>query len=443
MPRFRGMKRDIYTKLLAWKASPRRKPLLLQGARQTGKTFILKEFGRNEYRNIAYCNFEEDPGLGQFFQRNLDPQRILGELSIYLNMEINPVTDLVIFDEIQVSNHALNSLKYFAEQKNDIHIAAAGSLLGVKLSVPGSFPVGKVNFLYLYPMTFLEFLDAMGESRYRTLIEDIEIAEPLAETFHTYLIDMLRRYYFVGGMPEAVRHFALKGDGLETREIQKEIIKSYVLDFAKHAPAADIPKLTLVWDSIPKHLAKENKKFVFSAVRKGARAREYENALMWLDDAGLIHRAHAVQTVKRPLMHYADSSCFKVYALDVGLLGALVGSPVDLLVQGERLFNEYEGAFVESYVAQQLVSGFGQSLYYWRSKGGKGELDFLFELAGAIYPLEVKAGINPKSKSLRSYDLQFKPDQLVRTNLLNLRRDGKILNLPLYAISILPALIAG
>ncbi len=443
MAKSHAMKRDIYTKLLTWKASPRRKPLLLQGARQTGKTFILKEFGRNEYRNIAYCNFEEDPGLGQFFERNLDPQRILAELSIYLNMEIHQGADLVIFDEIQVSNHALNSLKYFAEKKNDIHIAAAGSLLGVKLSVPGSFPVGKVNFLHLYPMTFLEFLDAMGESRYRNLIEHIEIAEPLAEAFHTYLIDMLRRYYFVGGMPEAVRHFALKGDGLETREIQKEIIKSYVLDFAKHAPAADIPKLTLVWDSIPKHLAKENKKFVFSAVRKGARAREYENALMWLDDSGLIHRAHAVQTVKRPLMHYADSSCFKVYALDVGLLGALAGSPVDLLVQGERLFNEYEGAFVESYIAQQLVSGFGQSLYYWRSKGGKGELDFLCEFGSAIYPLEVKAGINPKSKSLRSYDFQFKPDHLVRTNLLNLKSDGKILNLPLYAISTLPALITG
>ncbi|MBL6968073.1 MAG: DUF4143 domain-containing protein, partial [Desulfobacteraceae bacterium] len=268
-----------------------------------------------------------------------------------------------------------------------------------------------------------------------------EKIEPLTEAFHVYLIDMLRRYYFVGGMPEAVRHFAEKGDGLETREIQKEIIKSYALDFAKHAPATDIPKLTLVWGSIPKHLARENKKFVFSAVRKGARAREFENALMWLNDSGLIHRADAVQTVRHPLAHYADSSCFKVYALDVGLLGAMAGSPVDLLVHGERLFNEYEGAFVESYVAQQLVSHFGQPLYYWRSKGGKGELDFLCEFAGKIYPLEVKAGINPKSKSLRSYNVQFQPDRLIRTNLLNLRRDGSLLNLPLYAISILPSVI--
>ncbi|MBL7101382.1 MAG: ATP-binding protein [Proteobacteria bacterium] len=435
------MKRDIYADLLTWKSSSRRKPLLLQGARQTGKTFILKEFGRTEYRNTAYCNFEEDPALGDFFQRDLDPQRILAELSVYLNLQIQPGADLVIFDEIQVSDRALNSLKYFAEKKSDVHIAAAGSLLGLKLSGPGSFPVGKVNFLQLYPMTFMEFLDAMGQSRYRNLIEHIEKIEPLTEAFHVYLIDMLRRYYFVGGMPEAVRHFAEKGDGLETREIQKEIIKSYALDFAKHAPATDIPKLTLVWGSIPKHLARENKKFVFSAVRKGARAREFENALMWLNDSGLIHRADAVQTVRHPLAHYADSSCFKVYALDVGLLGAMAGSPVDLLVHGERLFNEYEGAFVESYVAQQLVSHFGQPLYYWRSKGGKGELDFLCEFAGKIYPLEVKAGINPKSKSLRSYNVQFQPDRLIRTNLLNLRRDGSLLNLPLYAISILPSVI--
>jgi hypothetical protein len=437
------MDRDIYKKLLAWKASYRRKPLLLQGARQTGKTFILKEFGLREYRNTAYCNFEEDPALGRFFQRDLNPKRILAELSIYMNLEIQPGIDLIIFDEIQVSNQALNSLKYFAEQKNDVHIAAAGSLLGVKMSVPGSFPVGKVNFYYLHPMTFFEFLDAMGESRYRNLLEDIETPTPLAEAFHSHLVDLLRFYYFVGGMPEAVKHFADQGNALEIREIQQEIIKSYVYDFAKHAPATDIPKLTLIWDSIPKHLAQENKKFVFSAVKKGARAREYENALTWLTDAGLIYRTNAVQTVRHPLKHYAESSCFKVYALDVGLLGAMAGSPVELLARGKRLFSEYEGAFVENYVAQQLVSHFQQPLYYWRSKGGKAELDFLCEFGANICPLEVKSGINPKSKSLRSYDFQFKPDRLARANLLNLKCDGKIVNLPLYAISLLPTLIGG
>jgi predicted AAA+ superfamily ATPase len=263
------MKRDIYAKLLTWKSSSRRKPLLLQGARQTGKTFILKEFGRNEYVNSVYCNFEEDPGLEQFFQRDLNPERILAELSIYMNLDIRPQDDLIIFDEIQISNRALNALKYFAEQKTDVHMAAAGSLLGVKMSGPGSFPVGKVNFLQLYPMTFMEFITAMGETRYRKLLENVDAFVPLTEAFHIHLIDLLRSYYFVGGMPEAVMHFAESGNVWEIREIQQEIIKSYVLDFAKHAPTADIPKLTQIWDSIPGHLARENKKFIFSAVKKG------------------------------------------------------------------------------------------------------------------------------------------------------------------------------
>ena len=431
------MKRDIYRKLTDWKSSRTRKPLLLQGARQTGKTYIIKAFGRNEYENAVYCNFEEDPGLDAFFQRDLNPERILRDLSIYYDHEIRPGVELLIFDEIQVSNRALNSLKYFNEKRNDIHIVAAGSLLGVKLSAPGSFPVGKVNFLRLFPMTFMEFLDAMGESRYRRLIGNMSEPVPLPEAFHDRLTDLLRQYYFTGGMPEAVRHFAETGSASEIRQIQEEIIRSYIMDFAKHAPASDIPKLTLIWDSIPGHLAKENRKFVFSAVKKGARAREYENALTWLEDAGLIHRAAAVRTVRHPLKHYADRGCFKVYALDVGLLGAMSGSPVALLARGDRLFNEYEGAFVENYVAQQLISHSQPSLYYWRSRGGRAELDFLCEFAGRICPLEVKAGINPRSKSLRSYDLQFSPSALVRTTLLNFKKDGKILNLPLYALSVL------
>ena len=435
---FITMERDIYKQLLEWKSSPRRKPLLLQGARQTGKTFILKEFGRNEYENVLYCNFEEHPELAQFFERDLDPDRILSELSLYMNLEVRPMVDLVIFDEIQASDQALNSLKYFAEKRNDIHVVAAGSLLGIKLSRPGSFPVGKVNFLHLYPMTFLEFLDAMDKSRYRILLENLETPEPLPEAFHLHLIDLLRQYYFVGGMPECVKYFCKTQDPNEVREIQNEIINSYVLDFAKHAPPADIPKLTLVWESIPGQLAKENKKFIFSAVRKGARAREYEHALTWLEDTGLIHRAHMVETPRIPLMHYANRSSFKVYALDVGLLGALAKVPSRLLAQGQQLFNEYEGAFVENYVAEQLVAHFRIRLYYWRSKGGKAELDFLCELADRVLTLEVKAGFNPKSKSLRSYDNRFQPERLMRTNLLNLKADGKIVNLPLYAISLLP-----
>jgi predicted AAA+ superfamily ATPase len=430
------MKRDIYTELLEWKLSLRRKPLLLQGARQTGKTYILKEFGSREYQNVVYCNFEESPTLDQFFQRDLNPDRIIADLSIYFDTEIIPGESLIIFDEIQVSNRALNSLKYFNEKKKEVHIAAAGSLLGVKMSTPGSFPVGKVNFLHLHPMTFLEFLDAAGESRYRQLIEKINEIEPLPDAFHSHLIDLLRSYYFSGGMPEPVGHFLETGNGQETREIQNEIIKSYVLDFAKHAPASDIPKISLIWDSIPKHLARENKKFIFSAIKKGARARSYENALSWLEDAGLISRTNAVEVSKHPLKHYADAGCFKVYVIDVGLLGALAKSPVEFLAKGEQLFNEYEGAFVENYVAQQLISHFNQpQLYFWRSKGGKAETDFLCEIEDKIFPLEVKAGINPRSKSLKSYDIQFNPHVLARTNLLNFKKDGKILNVPLYAVS--------
>ncbi len=433
----RVMKRDIYKNLSVWKSSPRRKPLLLQGARQTGKTFILKEFGRAEYENVIYCNFEDDAGLDRFFQRDLDPDRILADLSTYYNREITAGSDLVIFDEIQLSNRALNSLKYFAENRSDVHVAAAGSLIGVKLSRPGSFPVGKVTFLQLFPMTFPEFLDGMGESRYRRMIENAEQPEPFVETFHQRLIDLLLQYYFVGGMPEAVQYFSETGNGREPRKIQEAIIKSYVLDFARRDPAADIPKLSLVWDSIPRHLARENKKFVFSAVKRGARARSYENALMWLEDAGLIHRASAVMTVKHPLKHYADPGCFKIYGLDVGLLGAMAAAPVSLLAEGERLFNEYEGALVENYIAQQLVSHFQKPLHYWRSKGGKAELDFLCEFEGRICPLEVKAGVNPKSKSLASYNRQIAPPTLARTSLLNMKKDGKILNLPLYAVSLL------
>ena len=307
----KNMKRDMYQSLVSWKTSERRKPLVIQGARQTGKTFLLKEFGKNEYAQIHYFNFEEHPQLGQFFEKNLDPKRILSDLAIYSKRKIHPESDLIVFDEIQTSNAALNSLKYFQENTPEYHLAAAGSLLGVKLSSPGSFPVGKVNFLNSYPLTFLEFLEALGESGYRKILEDTQDFVPYAEPFHNELIDLLHQYYFVGGMPEAVKCYAERRNPEEVREIQQEILNSYVLDFAKHVPTSDIPKLTLLWNSLPTHLAQENRKFIFRAVKKGARGREYENALQWLEDAGLIYRANAVQKSQFPLKHYADRSSFK------------------------------------------------------------------------------------------------------------------------------------
>ncbi len=434
------MKRDIYKKMLEWKSSKRRKPLLLRGARQVGKTYTLQQFGDKEYDNVAYFNFEENPALDDFFQQKLDPRAIIANLSLYINREIKPGSDLIIFDEIQEANHALNSLKYFSEKAGEYHIATAGSLIGIKLSRPRSFPVGKVNFLNMYPLTFLEYLDAVEKSRLRQLIETKEDFNSFPQAFHNELIEWMRKYFFSGGMPEPVKHFAETGNLTEVREIQREIIDSYLLDFSKHAITSDIPKLGLIWNSIPAHLAQENKKFIFSAIRKSVRAREYESALQWLEDAGMIYKSYQVATAKYPLKAYMNRSSFKVFVLDVGILGAMSNLSPKAVIDYSSLFSEYKGAFVENYVAQQLRSDKQIDLYYWTSKGKKAELDFLWEFDSRIYPLEAKAGINPKSKSLNSFDLQFNPTVLSRTTLLNMRRDGKIRNYPMYAITLFPEL---
>lgn len=430
------MKRDIYSKLLEWKGSKRRKPLLLKGARQTGKTHILREFGHKEYENLWYFNFEENSKLTGFFDQDLNPRHLIENLSVYLGKKITPAIDLLFFDEIQSSNSALNSLKYFEEEAGAFHVVAAGSLLGVKLSTPKSFPVGKVNFLHLYPMTFLEFLDAVGKSEYREFLEGLDRMVPLPEPLHEALIGLLRKYYFIGGMPEAVRYYSEQNDLFEVRKIHKEIINSYILDFAKHAPSSDIPKLTDIWDSIPSQLARENKKFMFSAVRKSARARDYEDALLWLDHSGLIYRAFLLSECKSPLRGYFDKSSFKVYLADIGLLGAMARVPLEVLSQGDALFNEFGGAFVENYVAEQLTASWETNLCYWKNETGIAEIDFICERENKIYPLEVKAGTNVRSKSLKSFDNRFRPPFLCRTTLKNLRMDGKIANFPLYAVSL-------
>jgi len=435
------MQRDIYQKLLDWKSSTRRKPLLLKGARQVGKTYILQEFGEQEYSHVAYFNFEEEPLIDDFFKYNLNPDKIIRNLSLYRQHDIEPNRDLIIFDEIQASNNALNSLKYFNEKANEYHIVAAGSLLGIKLSKPKSFPVGKVNFLNMYPLTFLEFLDAINQNGLRKLIENTKEFDPYPEPFHRELIDLLRIYYYVGGMPEAVHYFSESNDFFKVREIQKEILNSYVLDFAKHAPAQDIPKIGLIWESIPAQLGKENKKFLFSALKKTARAREYENALKWLEDTGLILRVNLNKTGKIPLTAYSNRSIFKIFVLDVGLLGALAKIPLDILTHGDQLFTEFKGAFVENYVAQQLISQIQIELYYWKS-AASAEVDFVCEFGNNIFPLEAKAGINSRSKSLLSYNQKYNPNILSRTTLLNLKHDGKICNFPLYAISLFPELIS-
>ena len=428
------MKRDAYERLLTWKGAAGRKPLLLRGARQTGKTYLLRAFGRERYAAAHYFNFEQTPDLASLFQRDLDPARIIRDLSIFAGARILPEGSLIVFDEIQACNAALNSLKYFAEDAPQYHVAAAGSLLGVALSTPRSFPVGKVDFVDLHPMTFLEFLDALGEGRYRRVVEDQAVLAPFPEAFHHALTDLLRAYYYVGGMPDVVGHYAANRDVAAVRSVQQAILDAYVLDFAKHAPAREVARIIAVWDSLPRHLARENRKFIFSAIQPSARARDYEDAIVWLEGAGLILRAFGVETARMPLRGYADRRSFKVFALDVGLLGALAGTAPQLLVHGDRLFAEYRGTLVENYVAQQLAAAAAGELHYWRSSGGKAEVDFLLEQEGEVVPLEVKAGVNPRSKSLRSFDSQFAPPLLVRSTLLNLKRDARVLNIPLYAL---------
>ena len=431
------MKRQLYSQLKGWKNSSRRKSLLLRGARQTGKTYLLTMFGKQEYDSCVYINLERDASAGEFFTDRLEIQELIRNLSIYTGQQIRPGQDLIIFDEIQASNRALNSLKYFQEQAPEYHVAAAGSLLGISLSGPGSFPVGKVNFLDLYPMNFSEFLEAIGALELKNLVQDISDMAPYPEPLHKELLRYLRWYYFTGGMPEAVAHFAASGEVQEVREIQNEILGAYVLDFAKYAAGPDIPKLRMIWDAIPAQLSKENKKFVFSMLKKSGRMRDFENAIQWLEKAGLIHRIFRVKTAKRPLKAYAEDNIFKIYSLDVGLLGAIADIPINLHVQGDNIFREFSGALVENYVVQEIKACRGLELFYWESQG-TAEVDFLAEDSGAVFPLEAKAGLSKRSKSLKVFDQSFQPPYLTRTTQLNLKQDGRILNLPLYAVSLFP-----
>lgn len=427
------MKRNLYLKLLEWKKSPDKKPLIIRGARQVGKTYLLKEFGKKEYKTHIYLNFEDDPSLGELFKARFDKDKIISFLSAYCGEPVRPNETLLIFDEIQASDAALNSLKYFNENAAEYQIVAAGSLLGIKLSGEKSFPVGKVSFLTLYPMTFFEYLDAIGKGALKELIESKNDFEAFPETFHVELIDILKTYFLVGGMPEAVYAYSREKDFLQTRKIQDDILNAYLLDFSKHAGKSEIIRISELWNSIPLHLSKVNKKMIFSAVREGARGREYEYALQWLENAGLICKSRNVSLPGIPLSAYASRNIFKTYMLDVGLLGALSRLSPDTLIRGNEIFTHFLGAFIENYVGQELVGNHGNPLYYWTSEG-IAEIDFILELDGKVLPFEVKAGINPKSKSMQFFNQKFNPPLLPRCNLLNLKKEAKTVNIPLYAV---------
>ena len=433
------MKRDLYAKLLDWKGSHYRKPLILRGARQVGKTYLLKEFGRANYQNVVYVNFERDPGTADFFRGRLSLAGIIEKLSIYFETEILPQTTLLIFDEIQNAPEALGSLKYFAEEAGEYHVAAAGSLLGLKVNNPTAFPVGKTEFLELHPMSFGEFLEAAGKAGLRRLIAEKTSLEPLEAAFHEKLLHLLRLYYFVGGMPEAVALYIEDRSLSRVREIQRQILTGHVHDFGKHTTKTESIRLGRVRDSLPARLALENKKFRFADISPHARLRDYAEAFGWLSDAGLIRLCHALKAARLPLSGYRREGAFKAYILDVGLLGARLDLSERMILDGNRLFTEFHGVFVENYVAQELVAAGTEELYYWTSDS-IAEVDFVVSSGDRIHALEAKAGSSTKTKSLRFFGEKYKIPDLSRTNLLNFKRDGGISNYPLYAVSRFPDL---
>lgn len=424
------IKRDIMEALLQWKNRQQRKPLIIQGARQIGKTWIMKKFGETHYEHIAYFNFDASEELCREFENTKDPQRLIGILRLYTDQPIEPEKTLIIFDEIQQSNKALNSLKYFCEDAPRYHIMAAGSLLGVSLSRGDSFPVGKVEFLNMYPVTFREFLCSDNPRMYEYL-ETLTAINPLPEIVMGKVSESWRRYQVCGGMPAAVTALLANQGTEEVENKLRDILTAYSLDFAKHAPAKDIPRIAAIWNSIPSQLAKENRKFLYKLVKNGARAREYEDGLLWLQHAGLIYRVFCSSKPGLPLSAYDDISAFKIYLCDTGLLRAMAKLPAEVFWSDNPLYTEFKGAMAENMVLQSLVPQFEVLPRYWAS-GGTAEVDFLLQHATSLSPVEVKAGTNLNGKSLGVYIKQYNPETALRYSMNNLRQDGMILNIPLF-----------
>ena len=426
------MYRIAIEKLLKWKQSKRRKPLIIEGARQVGKTWLMKEFGRQAYADTVYINFDSNSRMAELFASDLDTERLIMGLELYAGRKIDPGNSLLIFDEVQEVPRALASLKYFYENAPQYHIVCAGSLLGIALHNGTSFPVGKVDFLKLYPLSFKEFLMATGKERFAGLLDkqDFQMITSFKQTY----IDALKQYYFVGGMPEAVQCFAEDKDFNEVREIQKRILAAYEQDFSKHAPNEIVPRLRMLWNSIPSQLAKENKKFIYGLVREGARAKDYETAIMWLSDCGLVHKVSRVNTAGIPLRAYEDLKAFKLFVVDVGLLGCMAGLRQRTLLDGSGLFVEFKGALTEQYVCQQLKTVEDLDVYYYTNDRGSCEIDFVVDTGELIVPVEVKAEVNLRAKSLKTYCEKFSPSVSVRTSMADYKKEDGLVDLPLYAI---------
>lgn len=432
------MERSALNSLKQWKTKTDQKPLIIRGARQTGKTWLMKEFGRTCYEQTVYVNLDTDNIAKSLFAQDLDVHRIIRGLEIAHNAKIIPEHTLIILDEIQEAPQALIALKYFCEQLPQYHIVTAGSLLGVRLHEANSFPVGKVDFMSLYPLTFREFLRASGKNNLLALIEAKDFT--MMNIFRNELIEALRQYYYVGGMPEAVASFVANSDYNEVRNIQKNILTAYEMDFSKHVPYREIPRLRMLWKSIPIQLAKENRKFMYNLVKKGSRAKEYENTLLWLSDCGLIHRISRISTPDMPLSAYEDLKSFKVYLLDVGLLCALSELPAKTLIDGNRIFTEFKGALTEQYVCQQLTAS-EVPLFYWSRERGDAEVDFVIQIDEKVLPVEVKAERNLQAKSLKVYYEKYNPDVAIRVSMSDYERQDWLMNIPLYAVGILGGLL--
>ena len=425
-----SMQRDAYRKLLEWKKQPVRKPLIIQGARQVGKTWLMKSFGENEFKQTAYFNFESTRTLHQIFNQGYDIQTIISSLNILAGFQISASDTLIILDEIQACPHAITALKYFQENNPEYHIFAAGSLLGVAIHQGVSFPVGKVEFLTLHPMNFTEFMHAVGEA---DLIKAIDVNQPkLMNNFHEQLISLLKLFLFVGGMPEVVKSFVASKDYLQVQTLQLQILNAYENDFSKHAPVAQLPRIRIVWQSIVGQLAKENSKFIYSVLRPGSRAKDFELAIEWLKDAGLIHKVTRVSKPGLPITAYADWSDFKIYLNDVGLMCAMAGITPEILLEGNSLFTEFKGVVTEQFVLQELICHAIQA-YYWAPENKTSEVDFLIQKANTIVPIEVKSAENVKSRSLKLYVDQYAPERCIRTSLLPYQHQVWMENIPLYA----------
>ena len=428
------MKRKIYSKLIEWKKSPSHKPLILNGVRQCGKTYIMKEFGKNEFQTFAYVNCDRNENLHQIFEGGFNISKIIRGISALSGVDIIPGKTLIFLDEVQSFPLVLESLKYFCEDAPDYHVAVAGSLLGIALHSGVSFPVGKVQTMKLYPMDFEEFLMAKGEQQLLRIMHDHDF--DLLTALHEKCKDLLRQYYYVGGMPEVVKSYIDNGQLKPVRAIQNEILSNYAGDFSKHAPYQEVARISMVWQSILGQLSRENKKFIYGALKKGGRAKEFEVAIQWLVDAGLVYKVNKCTKPQLPLKFYEDFTAFKLYLCDCGLMGAMADTAAKDVLIGDSVFTEYKGAFTEQYVLQQILSSGISDIYYYSADDSRMEMDFLMQREGALLPVEVKGGTSIKSTSLHNYLMEHPGIQAIRYSMLPYKKQDFLTNIPLYAVGI-------